>query len=135
MEFGRDILGIIFVSSQLDETDSVLGVPTTLYPTSDPSRGIIGEFGTDSFTVSADRRTFEFSLQTANRVDSLRIITAAKPGFLLGDVNLDSAVDFFDIAPLIAILSSEGFQAEADINCDGTVDFFDIQPFIDILAQ
>ena len=51
VEFGRDILGIIFVSSQLDETDSVLGVPTTLYPTSDPSRGIIGEFGTDSFTA------------------------------------------------------------------------------------
>lgn len=55
-------------------------------------------------------------------------------GVLKGDVNLDGVVDFFDISPFIAVLSANGFQAEADTSCNGTVDFFDVQPFIDILA-
>ena len=53
---------------------------------------------------------------------------------LLGDVNLDGVVDFFDIAPFIMLLSSGEFQAEADINIDGEVDFFDIEPFIQLLS-
>ena len=52
---------------------------------------------------------------------------------LLGDVNLDGVVDFFDIAPFISILSS-GFQTEADIDQNGVVDFFDIAPFIEVLS-
>ena len=39
-----------------------------------------------------------------------------------------------DIAPFIAVLSSEEFQVEADTNLSGEVDFLDIAPFIDILA-
>ena len=54
---------------------------------------------------------------------------------LLGDVSLDGTVDFFDIAPFIAVLAANGFQAEADINLDGAVNFFDISPFINILAN
>ena len=54
--------------------------------------------------------------------------------FLLGDVNLDGTVDFFDISPFIDLLANQTFQAEADIDGNGVVDFFDIQPFIDILA-
>ena len=53
---------------------------------------------------------------------------------ILGDVNLDSAVNFFDIQPFIAVLSNQGFQPEADIDENGVVDFFDIQPFIEILS-
>ncbi len=62
------------------------------------------------------------------------------PGFvngdsiLLGDVNMDGEVDFFDISSFIELLTSNTFQAEADINEDGEVTFFDIQPFIDILS-
>jgi len=52
---------------------------------------------------------------------------------LLGDVNMDGVVDFFDIQPFIAVLSAQTFQAEADIDGDGDVDFFDIAPFIAIL--
>ena len=60
-------------------------------------------------------------------------ITATEP--LLGDVDLNGVVDFFDISPFIAILSSDGaFQAEADIDGNGLVDFFDISPFIAILS-
>jgi len=54
--------------------------------------------------------------------------------FLLGDVNLDGAVDFLDIAPFITLLSTGEFQAEADTNEDGVVDFLDIAPFIVLLS-
>ena len=54
---------------------------------------------------------------------------------LLGDINRDGNVDFFDISPFIALLSANVFQAEADIDEDGSVDFFDIQPFIVLLSQ
>lgn len=53
---------------------------------------------------------------------------------LLGDVNLDSVVNFLDIAPFIAILSAQTFQAEADISGNEVVDFLDIAPFIAILS-
>ena len=53
---------------------------------------------------------------------------------VLGDVNMDGIVDFFDIQPFIDVLSSPMFQCEADIDGDGEVTFFDIQPFIDILS-
>ena len=54
---------------------------------------------------------------------------------MLGDINRDGVVDFLDISPLIAILSSDGFQAEADINEDGFVNFSDIGPFIALLTS
>ena len=53
---------------------------------------------------------------------------------LLGDVNLDGVVDFFDIQPFIDLLATQTFQCEGDIDEDGDVTFFDIQPFINILA-
>ena len=59
--------------------------------------------------------------------------TAPDP-FLLGDVNLDNAVDFLDIGPFIALLSSGGFQDEADIDRSTVVDFLDIGPFIMLLS-
>lgn len=54
---------------------------------------------------------------------------------LLGDVNLDGAVNFLDIAPLIALLTSGDYQLEADCNEDGEVNFLDISPFILILTN
>ena len=54
---------------------------------------------------------------------------------LLGDVNRDGAVDFFDISPFIAVLSSSGFQDEADVNQDGVVNFLDINHFIVALSS
>jgi len=53
---------------------------------------------------------------------------------LLGDVNLDEAVDFLDISPFILLLSTTGFLDEADINRDEEVNFLDISPFIRILS-
>lgn len=52
---------------------------------------------------------------------------------LLGDVNLDGIVNFFDIAAFIDVLTAGDVQAEADCNEDGVVSFLDIAPFILIL--
>ncbi len=60
--------------------------------------------------------------------------TAAATEFLLGDVNLDAAVNFLDIAPFITLLTNGGFQLEADCDESGSVNFLDIAPFIAILA-
>ena len=66
-------------------------------------------------------------------IDSLSLGVETTGG-LPGDVNLDGVVDFFDIAPFIALLSAGDFQAEADIDMNTEVDFFDITPFIAILS-
>lgn len=55
------------------------------------------------------------------------------PTFILGDIDQNGAVAFFDIAPFIELLNSGNFQIEGDANEDGVVDFFDIEPFIEIL--
>ena len=56
------------------------------------------------------------------------------PGVLLGDVNLDGIVNFFDILPFISVLSADEFQLEADLNQDCEVNFFDIPLFITFLG-
>jgi len=55
-------------------------------------------------------------------------------GGRLGDVNLDTAVDFRDILPFISRLSMNEFQFEADLDGNGSVDFRDIVPFIRALS-
>ena len=54
---------------------------------------------------------------------------------LVGDVNIDGAVDFGDIPTFIEILISGQFEARADIDLDGEVTFADIPPFIEILVD
>ena len=100
----------------------------------------IPERGITLSGLLADGTAFSFDLNS-NNVDgedffdsrSLVGVTLVSSG-LLGDVNSDDVVDFFDIAPFIELLSSQTFQAEADIDGNGAVDFFDIQPFINILS-
>ena len=62
-------------------------------------------------------------------------IDVALPEFLVGDVNRDGAVNFLDIGPFIALLSTNAFAAEADINGDGVFNFLDISPFISLLSS
>ena len=54
--------------------------------------------------------------------------------FLLGDINGDGVVNFLDITPFIALITTGEDQAEADINGDGNVNFLDITPFIALLT-
>ena len=82
----------------------------------------VSSFGEDNdgnlFVVSLDGNVFR--LNSAN---------------MLGDVNLDGAIDFSDIPAFIAVLSSGNFQAEADCDLSGEVDFSDIPAFIEILSR
>ncbi len=61
---------------------------------------------------------------------------------LIGDLNCDGTVDFFDIDPFLLALFNPGLYAiqypecdplAGDTNDDGSVDFFDIDPFLAIL--
>ena len=54
---------------------------------------------------------------------------------MLGDVNLDSAVNMSDISPFIKILATSDFQAEADINQNDQVNFIDVLQFVGILIS
>ena len=53
---------------------------------------------------------------------------------LLGDIDLNGMVNFSDITPLISLLSSGEFQAEADFDQNGFVNFLDVSPFIFTLS-
>ena len=53
---------------------------------------------------------------------------------LLGDVNLDGAVNLLDVSAFVDLLSRGDFQAEADINQDGVVNLLDVAPFVDLLT-
>ena len=66
---------------------------------------------------------------------SASLIIETLPEVILGDVNDDTFVNFFDIAPFISVLSSSEFQFTADCNQDCDVNFLDIAPFITILTN
>lgn len=53
---------------------------------------------------------------------------------ILGDINLDGAVNLLDVSPFIELLSSGTYQAEGDINGDGAVNLLDVDGFINLLG-
>ena len=65
---------------------------------------------------------------------TVTLVPDLSPLVVLGDVDMNGAVNFSDIAPFIAVLASGGLQAEADINLDEQVTFADIPGFIAILS-
>lgn len=76
--FESPILGVIGRGLTLEETDSTLGFPTTLYPTDrfDREPNFNGNYS--YFTLSADRRSVFFQLRVTE-IDQLRIL-ATLPG-------------------------------------------------------
>jgi hypothetical protein len=137
------------------------GVNPALGPLFDP--GFVSEIGpygavllarVDFDVIGFGTADLEFTLGTQGAVElptnflnpSFGSATVAavppKLGYCLGDVNLSGdpdnnfvdSVDYFDIPPFIAILSTGGYQFEADIDQNGVVNFLDISPFIAILS-
>jgi len=93
------------------------------------SDNMIGEFSSVNIQGTPDGLDAEIEIDNGNVV-----LTLTSP-FLLGDINLDGAVNFLDISPFISLLSAGGFLEQADINGDGEVNFSDISPFISILSR
>jgi hypothetical protein len=76
--FDSDVLGVIVLATQLNNSHSYPGLPTTQYST-------IGELefdgsnARDSFTLSANRRTISMTFRNGDRVDHMRVLTVAVP--------------------------------------------------------
>ena len=65
---------------------------------------------------------------------TVTLVPDLPPLVVLGDVDMNGAVEFADIPAVIAILQAGTFTAEADINLDEQVTFADIPGFIAILS-
>ena len=83
--------------------------------------------------TARDNLSFDVQIMVGAAAAS-RTVQLEIGGVLLGDVNLDGAVNFIDIAPFIERLTSGGVSAEADIDGNGSVNFLDIAHFIALLA-
>lgn len=114
-----------------EELDSlVLGEAFTITDRNVTLSGVLADGQPFSFELNPD-----FSASGFFSPNATLTVTLEEAVLLLGDVNRDGVVDFFDIQPFIEVLANEGTQAEADIDQNGVVNFFDIQPFIEILAS
>jgi len=126
-------LAVVSLFNNLGDSESIDGTDfvTVEFDTSGLSVGdtfdIDLEFGPQT-TVFAGGDT-----QVDANFPSPFVITVTDP-FLLGDVDQNGVVNFFDINPFIVLLAGQGFLDEADIDRNGVVNFFDISPFIAILA-
>ena len=67
--------------------------------------------------------------------DDFELVQLSPQNVLLGDVNLDGDVNLLDVAPFVALVVGNDFQAEADINTDGVVNLLDVEPFVSLLAN
>ena len=142
---GRDInSGTVLLVSQIfdGDTDELLG-ETQL---SEFGMEFLLESRTDSIQVETDFVRIKSYALVVGEVELTSFFHefgtiagdpggGGEPSGELGDVNLDGAVDFLDIQPLIDLLSFGRFQAEGDMDLDGDVDFLDIPLFIVRLAN
>ena len=101
----------------------------------------VGSIPFVNFTFVADGVTDQISFDISNgtgttnaTLNAFALSVTDPSSALLGDVNLSGTVDFLDISPFIAVLSSGTYQAEADCDEDGFINFLDIAPFIAILS-
>lgn len=90
-----EIIGVILLSSQLNSSDVILGLPETAYPTGDMRRSVELD-SADSVTLSNDRRTISFSLQNSAACDQIRVVTAVPNNLSYSYVDADSYLDDAD---------------------------------------
>jgi len=72
--FSHDILGVIVLDDDLDNSDGALGYSGTTYPGSLYQRGLELD-GVDEITLSGDMRTIEIAGHMGTVVDQIRVIT------------------------------------------------------------
>lgn len=74
----RPILGVMVLGPALSASDSILGLPGTIYPTGDGSRGL-GLVPQDIINITADQLSVTLALAAGAGVDQIRVIVSAIP--------------------------------------------------------
>jgi uncharacterized repeat protein (TIGR01451 family) len=78
--YDTDILGLVVNSDRLVAGDTLLGHDGTTYPDAEQGyRGPEFDLNSDFVVVDPDHRTLRFTLQFANFMDEVRVLTAAPP--------------------------------------------------------
>jgi len=121
--FGNSTLNLGFDSQSASGLDWV-------FRTKSPSASVLEDMIDDGRIVVSGA---EFEVEH-DAVTGFTYIQAVSPQALLGDCDLNGEVNFLDIAPFIASLSSGDFLAQADCDESGEVNFLDIAPFIAVLS-
>ena len=96
--------------------------------------GVMDVSGLVGFTPGSVLLTNSYDGTPVNGNNGSAYMLVSPEASLLGDVNLDGAVNLLDVVPFINLLSTSDYQEEADINRDGAVNLLDVAPFIDLLA-
>ena len=111
------------------DTDALLTDPATQFTASPDSLIALNE---PAFGLIISFSNVDLDPQGGSGPMVFAVISAVAP-VVRGDCDLDGAVTFGDIPPMIDQLLNGTFLAQADCNADGGVDFDDIPTFVDIL--
>ena len=95
---------------------------------------VYGSADRHSIRQLADLSVENGELEIILEASSITLLELDLATVLLGDVNLDGAVNLLDVGPFVARVSSGTYQTEADTNQDGQVNLLDVAPFIAILG-
>ena len=98
----------------------------------DPVNGITGSIGTlaaGDWEIQASFPGNPPLIDPFQDSFSFTVEQAPDP-VLIGDVNRDGVVNFFDLFPFIGVLFSRTYQVEADTDQNGVVNFLDIAGLI-----
>ena len=115
--FSDNILGVVASTARLVASDT-LGAPTTLYEKTSQWRGLEGSVaedhstGGDKFTISADRRTLTFDIQTLV-MDEIRVIT--RPSLTTTITDSPDPVQAGDNVTYTVTVSNHGSAAVAGV--------------------
>ncbi len=86
--FDQEILAIIFGRNELNQSDSILGIPATQYSTTEPNSdfrefegdgSVICKGLFDCATISTDLRSITLDLGTNTQIDQIRVISSPVP--------------------------------------------------------
>ena len=114
-----------------DQTFELSGVPISPVDFNNVDIARLGNVISVSSSVTIED-TVNFGVSDLPLIIEMNLVASgvAPELTLLGDVNLDGAVDCFDISPFIIMLIRRGFSEEADCDSSGLINYRDIPPFI-----
>ncbi len=120
MNFTSEILGCITNTNTLHQTDPILGVPTTDYPSTQRARGY--EWGAEQVEITADRKTFiVHKARISFPGEQTRIITV--PGGSPSSYGMNNQATSSQRTRSVQVLMAEYEKSIIDVDLVGTSDF------------